>query len=1267
MNCQCALAVIHNLKPSQWPLLTELEGKPLNHRLDRCKWDCCGEAWSTEVCTSARAKQLMDPDSVLSKQEKEAALQFEKEQAKEAEQHERLNPPPSYPSDDGRPENISDRRRRLKDASDARSAELDAVQEGGADAEKPQVQDDKAADGASFFGALADALNPVPLMETIGETTVNGADAVVAALGSLAGVGKDYVIVPIITPLFGVDRKELDETMNGLTEANDKPSAYKKLLTKAAELYVDMLSMNESDVEVVMQWIDAAVKAWISSVGLRKPLIRVPFGAGVGGDDDVLSRLIAELDSSVSSDAASYAARLSLSATLSPTRHLSETVFFDWYVMCRYNDIQFTLPEHSGFPVVADADEYPSYAASSLRSQPAIYALLKDRHTASGFHFDKAIQAALDSPTSRVGCVAGDEESYATFRELYVAVALEAGISAPRLDAEGRGIRVEFWAHGARNDVQTPIVRGGNLDPTYVKAMQIEAGRNIKGFPLCSHVNRAERVAVEKLLTAALGKLHEEGEPYSLGTYLSHKDASVPLPAHLAEEGLGLSRDWPYGRGALVASKQDTLLHVSVNEADHVTVSAAVESVQDVPVSRLFSLWASAVRDIEATLYDKGGFLFMRDPVFGYLSTDPTNTGTAVHLRAVVRLPFLSQPDYGLASLCDRLGLACEKTGEVDTRFSDEAKLRFLGTLDSWLVSFKYRLGCSEAEQMQAFVDGLDSLTTLEKLLAAQDHKGYAAALEKLPTAFYLKALPSSEAPEPDQRKFRGVVTVKVADDVPLFTPKHASAVARVLLSDPGLYFRHIPKVGAAGGWSISAATQSAVECPGCRSGMFLGGEQAYSAYERLLVPVLAQLHKIRDGSDGLRRPFDATRDVHRTDLKLYAVGGLSALDPLYLTRFHVSVSRNIRGVPTAPAISRKLRRTVEQLLYSALSGIDASEVDGKYYSQRDLEGVGAAAVAAELQRKGRLPLLPGPEDHRTVGGVARDWPDARGVFVSSDGIMYMHVNVDDHLKVCYECDGSSDAIGKVMHRLGTNLLALEDALLPSGLTFMHSERLGYLTGDPALLGTAMTTTVTLKLPKMCSQTPKDIHTIADQFDLKVATKGAGVVELSSQRCLGLSEVQLVQSTLDCSLILIRHEKDLEPEPDAALAPAEPEAAPRHSLLEDVQAYIAANPTGCGDGWGVKDNVVRSPYPDGALERAMQECGLTGSPSSVFYGDGASIMNESGKAAGEKIMWIDPFTRTLHWFVLFFSTCLPFFLHSGLTFSSFSLTVPHNNQGLASA
>ncbi|CAN0585563.1 unnamed protein product, partial [Ectocarpus sp. 12 AP-2014] len=61
--------------------------------------------------------------------------------------------------------------------------------------------------------------------------------------------------------------------------------------------------------------------------------------------------------------------------------------------------------------------KHNSLAASVLLNRPDLYTKYCNSVTSSGFTFDNAIQAGIDAPHLGVGAVAGDEESYETFKD----------------------------------------------------------------------------------------------------------------------------------------------------------------------------------------------------------------------------------------------------------------------------------------------------------------------------------------------------------------------------------------------------------------------------------------------------------------------------------------------------------------------------------------------------------------------------------------------------------------------------------------------------------------------------------------------------------------------------------------------------------------------------------------------------------------------------------------------------------------------------------
>ena len=81
--------------------------------------------------------------------------------------------------------------------------------------------------------------------------------------------------------------------------------------------------------------------------------------------------------------------------------------------------------------------------------------------------------------------------------------------------------------------------------------------------------------------------------------------------------------------------------------------------------------------------------------------------------------------------------------------------------------------------------------------------------------------------------------------------------------------------------------------------GLLLGGEQSYAAFEKLLVPIIAKLHR-----NAQRQPFDALADVHRNDLGTLEVRGLRADAGTV-----ASAGRVAGGGPDQPAFRLRTRQ----------------------------------------------------------------------------------------------------------------------------------------------------------------------------------------------------------------------------------------------------------------------------------------------------------------------------------------------------------------------
>ena len=70
-----------------------------------------------------------------------------------------------------------------------------------------------------------------------------------------------------------------------------------------------------------------------------------------------------------------------------------------------------------------DLEAHNSFFSEAIKANPALYASLKDKKTSSGVTLGHCIKTGIDNPghphIKTVGMVAGDEESYTLFKDLF--------------------------------------------------------------------------------------------------------------------------------------------------------------------------------------------------------------------------------------------------------------------------------------------------------------------------------------------------------------------------------------------------------------------------------------------------------------------------------------------------------------------------------------------------------------------------------------------------------------------------------------------------------------------------------------------------------------------------------------------------------------------------------------------------------------------------------------------------------------------------------
>jgi len=352
------------------------------------------------------------------------------------------------------------------------------------------------------------------------------------------------------------------------------------------------------------------------------------------------------------------------------------------------------------------------------------------------------------------------------------------------------------------------------------------------------------------------------------------------------------------------------------------------------------------------------------------------------------------------------------------------------------------------------------------------------------------------------------------AEDFPDLT-KHNNYMAQCLT--PEIYAKIRDKVTPSG-YTLDGVIQTGVDNPGhpfiMTVGCVAGDEETYEVFKDLLDPVI-------DARHGGYGP-DAK---HPTDLDFNKLKDCD-LDPKYVLSSRVRTGRSIKGICLPPHCTRGERRAVEKYVTEALNSL-SGEFKGKYYPLSKMTDAEQEQLIADhfLFDKPVSPLL-------TCAGMARDWPDARGIWHNNDKTFLVWINEEDHTRVISMEKGGN--MGRVFKRFCEGLKKVEDCIKAKGKGFMWSEHLGYILTCPSNLGTGLRGGVHVKIPQLAKD-EKRLDKILGLMRLQKRGTGGvdtastdGTYDISNADRLGFSEVQLVQWVCTGVTKLIEMEKKLE-------------------------------------------------------------------------------------------------------------------------------------------
>jgi len=317
----------------------------------------------------------------------------------------------------------------------------------------------------------------------------------------------------------------------------------------------------------------------------------------------------------------------------------------------------------------------------------------KDQKDEHGVTFKTCIYSGVVNKDSGIGVYAGSHQAYKQFNKLFDQVVQNYHGHAP--DAK------HVSDMDSANLVAPPFEAD---DAAMIKSTRIRVGRNLDGYPLGPGVTKAQRLEIMAKVVEACKKF--EGDLQ--GTFYPIEGMDAKVQQQLIDdhflfkqgdrflEACNLNRDWPSGRG--IFHNNDKTFLVWVNEEDQLRI---ISMQNGADIGAVFDRLSRASAAIEKVAK------FSHDDHLGYITSCPTNLGTALRASVHIRLPKLSQDMPKFEAIAAQYnvqirGIHGEHSETVDSTYD---------------ISNKRRLGRSEVALVQDMYEGVKAMIEAEKAL----------------------------------------------------------------------------------------------------------------------------------------------------------------------------------------------------------------------------------------------------------------------------------------------------------------------------------------------------------------------------------------------------------------------------------------------------------------------------------------------------------------------------------------------------------------------
>lgn len=289
--------------------------------------------------------------------------------------------------------------------------------------------------------------------------------------------------------------------------------------------------------------------------------------------------------------------------------------------------------------------------------------------------------------------------------------------------------------------------------------------------------------------------------------------------------------------------------------------------------------------------------------------------------------------------------------------------------------------------------------------------------------------------------------------------------------------------------------------------GVYASDQYAYTTFNLLFDPILKDLHE--EGAseeaepDGeVKTETEAAAVVNHPDLDWGDSDDLKDADPegMFIESMSITIGRALSELHFMPTISiDKIKETSEKIR-NVLITISDEEFAGKYHDVPDME----AEQKAKWIEEGILFAEP-TDKYLEAAQTYRFFPMGRGLFLNDKGNLRVWVNEEEHLQV------TSFSIGGNLKEIYQRLVKFMEFF--NDFQFARNTRWGFVAHNLKNIGNTMRVSFKIKLPQLGLPENLDkLESLADGCDMAFVDLGSGVVELTTKKRFGVTEIGTVKN-----------------------------------------------------------------------------------------------------------------------------------------------------------